>query len=138
MEVRMEHTEGLGRLAEVLVDGHTFYVCDAVSDPGRPASAGLLEEVEFCYMTAEGFSWDEAARGNPSKERRLDHVRGWAYQGYGRVVSIMPVRVDFGLLEMEDANWSRQESLVGRFVTISIDRLELRRKDRGDWPAHLR
>jgi hypothetical protein len=138
MEVRMEHTEGLGRLAEVWVDGTALLVCDGVSPPGRRTPPGVLEDVEFAYMTAEGFSWDRAAGANRSKRKQLDHVRRWSYVGYGQVVSIMPVVVDFGLLTMEDANWSSDEGLTGRFVAIPIDRLEIRRAasgDRGDVPA---
>ncbi len=40
-------------------------------------------------------------------------------------VSIMPVVVDFGLLQMEDANWTTDETLVGKCVCIQIDRLEI-------------
>ena len=121
----MEHTEGLGKLAEVWVDGHLLYVCDGVSEPGRRVPAGVIENVRFTYVTTEGLSWQEAVADNRARKRQLDHVRKWSYSGYGRVRSIMPVVVDFGLLEMEDANWTSDEGLIGQFVRIPIDRLEI-------------
>ena len=37
----------------------------------------------------------------------------------------MPVVIHFGLLRMEDPNWSTDEHLVGKFVRVPIDRLEI-------------
>ena len=134
-EVRMETTAGLGRAAEVWVDGHLLTVCDGLSKPAERCLPGILQNVQFSYMTAEGFSWDAAGQENQSHRRLLEPLQGWSYTGYGRVVSIMPVTIDFGLLQMEDANWSSDDKLVGRFVKVTIDRLEIRRAHRPDWPA---
>jgi len=137
MEVRMEHTEGLGKQAEVWVDGHLLCVCDGVSSPDTRAAPGVLEDVKFEYMGAEGFSWAEAIRGNPARRRTLEPLGRWSYVGYGRVMSIMPVVIDFGLVVMEDANWTTDEKLVDRFVRVAIDRLEISRASRPDWPEGM-
>jgi len=134
----MEDTSGLGREAEVWVDGTLLCVCDAVSPPGDRCPPGVLDDVKFTYMTAAGFTWAEAIRGNPGRKKRIDPVRRWAYVGYGRVVQVMPVVVDFGLLRMEDANWTSDDGLVGRFVRVQIDRLEISRAGPADWPADAR
>ena len=131
----METTEGVGRPAEVWVDGNLLCVCDGVSGPARHCPPGMLDNVRFCYMTAEGFSWDQAIRGNVGRKKHLEHVRSWRYVGFGQVVQVMPVIVDFGLLKMEDANWSTNEELVGKFVKVSIDRLEIASAHAPDWPA---
>ena len=123
----MEYTQGFARAAEVWVDGHLLAVCDSVSSPGHPCAPGLLEDVKFSYPSLEGFSWDQAIRGNRIGNNRLAHVRYWSYVGYGRVVGIIPVMIDFGLLTMEDANWSDQDSLIGKYVRVPIDRLEIAR-----------
>ena len=138
MEVRMEQTEGLGRQAEVWVDGHLLCVCDGVSAPDARAAPGVLEDVKFEYMGAEGFSWAEAVRGNPAKKRTLEPLGRWSYVGYGQVMSIMPVVIDFGLVVMEDANWTTDEKLVAKFVRIAIDRLEITRATDPDWPEGMR
>jgi hypothetical protein len=65
-------------------------------------------------------------------------VRKWAYVGLGRVVAIMPVLIDFGVLTMEDANWTNDESLVGRYVRVPIDRLEIVWASETDWPEDAR
>lgn len=134
----MEHTDGLGGPAEVWVDGRLMTVCDALSEPAERCEPGMLENVEFSYMAAEGFAWDQAARGNPSRKMALEHVRRWSYVGYGQVVQVMPVVVDFGALKMTDANWSTDEGLVGTFVRVPIDRLEIAFARAPDWPEAAR
>ena len=134
MDVRMEYTGGLGKEAEVWVQGSLLCVCDGVSRPGKPCPPGQLEDVKFSYLTEGGFAWSQAVRGNPGERRRLEPVRRWAYVGFGRVVQVMPVLVDFGLLTMEDANWTNDKELVGKYVRIPIDRLEISRAHRPDWP----
>jgi hypothetical protein len=88
-------------------------------------------------MTEEAFDWESAAAGNRSQRMLLEPVRGWRYAGFGQVLQVMPVVIDFGLLRMEDANWTNDEKLVGRFVRVSIDRLSLRRREVNRWPADL-
>ncbi|MGB2823359.1 MAG: hypothetical protein WBF17_20420 [Phycisphaerae bacterium] len=132
MEVRLESTDGPGRTAEVWVDGTLFVVMDEYSRAGDVPSPGLLSDVKFTYMTEEGLSWDQAIRGNRTGRRLIEQVRGWRYVGYGRVVQIMPVAIDFGLLTMEDANWTNDEDLIGRFVRVPIDRLSITRRIEDD------
>ena len=133
----MEHTEGRGKVADVWVDGHLLAVCDGVSDGRRRCEPGLLEEVRFSYMADEPVAWERATRANPGKKRVLSPVRRWSYMGYGRVVSVAPVVIDFGLLRMEDANWTTDESLIGRFVRVPVDRLEIAPAAVEDWPEGL-
>lgn len=138
MEVRMEHTEGLGKLAEVWADGRLLQVCDGVSAPGRRVPAGVMKNVEFRYVTMAGFSWPQAVRGNPDRKKDIAPVRRWSYVGYGQVLSVMPVVIDFGLLRMEDANWTTDEGLVGQYVRVPIDRLEIVPSREPDWPEDAR
>jgi len=138
MEVRMEHTEGFARKAEVLVDGESLIVCDGVSTPARRCAPGVIESVKFSYPSLEGFQWSRAVRENPSHKIRLEHVRGWSYVGFGRVVSIMPVTIYFGMLELEDPNWSDDENLTGKYVKVPIDRLDLSVDDGKQWPKELK
>ena len=137
MEVRMEHTEGFARKAEVLVDNESLIVCDNVSTPEVRCCPGVVENVRFSYPSLEGFQWSQAIGENPSNKVRLEHVRGWSYVGFGRVLSIMPVTINFGLLELDDPNWSDDERLVGKYVKVSIDRLDLSIDDGKQWPEEL-
>jgi len=125
MDVRMEHTRGRGRQAEIWVAGELLTVCDGVSSGDSPTPAGLIEGVRLRYMTESPVALSGTVKENPRLRKGLDHVRSWAYTGYGQVVSIMPVTVDFGLVTMEDPNWATDESLIGRYVKVAIDRLEI-------------
>jgi hypothetical protein len=138
MEVRMEHTEGFARKAEVLVDEESLIVCDGVSTPEVRCTPGVLESVRFSYPSLEGFEWPQAVKDNPSNRVRLEHVRGWSYAGFGRVISIMPVTIDFGFLQLEDPNWSDDKSLEGKYVKVMIDRLDMGIDDGKQWPEELR
>ena len=135
----MEHTAGLGHEAQVWVDADLLTVCDSISAADSPCRPGVLDDVAFSYASMEGFSWDQALRGNQGKRMLLEPIRRWAYAGYGRVLSVTPtVIVDFGLLQMEDANWTNDESLVGQFVKIPIDRLDITPAHVPDWPDEMR
>jgi len=138
MEVRLESTDGPGRQAEVWVDGTLLVVMDEYSRPGEQAAPGLLTYAKFVYMTEQAFSWADAAAANRSERRLLEPLGSWRYAGYGRVVQIMPVVIDFGLLCMEDANWTNDEKLVGKFVRVPIDRLSLTHQESNRWPEDLR
>ncbi len=138
MKVRMEATEGLGRLAEVLVDGNTLFVCDGISPADKRTPPGVLESIRFGYNTEGGIAWDAATAGNVDRKLALEHLRDWSYTGFGRVVQIMPVVIDFGLLQMEDSTWTNDERLVGQFVEIPIDKLEILPEGSSDWPEDLR
>ena len=138
MEVSMEYTAGRGQQAEVWVDGNLLTVCDSISAPDGKCPPGELGKVRFTYMSAAGMSWDQAVQGNRARKKRLEPVRGWSYAGYGQVVSVMPVVIDFGLMSMEDPNWTTDESLVGCYVKVAIDRLEIGPPSRPDWPDGAR
>ena len=125
MDVRMEHTRGRGRQAEVWVADELFTVCDGISSAESLTPAGPMEGVRFRYMTESPVALSSTVKENPRLRKGLDHLRSWAYTGYGQVVSIMPVMIDFGLLTMEDPNWATDESLIGRHVRVAIDRLEI-------------
>jgi hypothetical protein len=138
MEVRLETTDGLARRAEVWVGGTLLIVMDEYSRPDEQLTPGPMEDVKFTYVTDGALSWDQAARANPAERKLLEPVRGWRYVGFGRVTQIMPVVIDFGLLVMEDANWTNDEKLIGRYVSVPIDRLCITRACDDDWPDELR
>lgn len=136
----MEHTDGLGRKAEIWVDGNLLTVCDGVSTSSRRQIPGPLENIKISYPSMDGFSWYEAAEENPSQKMYVKQVSGWSYDGYGKILSVMPAVIDFGMFRLEDPNWCTDEQLVGRYVHVPIQRLEISPKSEGntDWPEELR
>lgn len=133
-ELRMEHTEGFGGEAEVWVDGALFKVFDSFSTHDERTQPGLLEGATLRYHNDESYTWDEALKGNRSHRSCIDPVKSWRYIGYGRVEQVMPVIINFGGIRMEDPNWSIDDGLVGKFVRVPINRLELARMEKQDWP----
>lgn len=137
MDVRLENTRGLGKLAEVWLDEQLLAVCDNISDPDRRRPPGVLESVSFRYTSDEPVNWPDALAGNRGRKQQLMHVEGWTYIGYGQVVSVMPTIIDFGLLTMTDPNWTTDEHIAGKYVRIQIDRLELIPASKADWPEGM-
>jgi hypothetical protein len=136
-EIRMEQTEGLGRLAQVWVGGALLTVCDGVSEPERRCPPGVLTATRFKYVSQQGVDLATAVAENPAYRRELEPLQRWSYIGYGRIKSIMPVVIDFGLITMEAPQWTNDESLVGQFVALPIDRLEIVNADALDFPEEF-
>ncbi|MEI7836913.1 MAG: hypothetical protein WCK05_10955 [Planctomycetota bacterium] len=133
-EVRMEWTDGPGRAAAIWVGGTMLHVCDNVSTPECRCRPGVLENVCLTYVTDVGASWGDSIRDNPTGRKQLEAIRHWSYLGSGRIVSLMPVMIDFGLVAMPDPRWSTDDSLIGRDVQVTIDRLDLWPAYAADWP----
>jgi len=125
MDIRMEHTAGYGQRAEVWVGGVLLTVCDGVSDPERRCSPGELEGVRFRYLSESSLTIEEMSAGNTKRYVGIEPQRDWSYTGYGRIVSIMPTEIDFGLMTMEDAHWTTDDAMIGEYVAVPIDRLEV-------------
>jgi hypothetical protein len=138
MDIRLEHTDGHGLEAHIWLDGQLLRVCDKLSPPGGKTPPGLLEAVELTYFTGEGVSWERAGEENSGRRRELVPVRKWEYEGFGRVVGVAPVVIDFGCCRMEDPNWTTDRTLIGRYVRVPIDRLEIHTANRPDWPEEVR
>lgn len=138
MEFRMEHTAGLGKEAQVWIDGELLTVCDNISSAGKKYPPGVLADARLTYVSNEAFLWEDAIAGNRACKKLLTPSKGWSYVGLGQIVSLMPTLIDFGQVQMEDANWTTDNSLVGKFVRIVIDRLEISPAATFDWPKNAR
>ena len=125
MDVRMEHTAGRGRQAEVWIAGDLLTVCDGISAASAPTPPGVLEAAAFSYVTESPVPLSQTRAENLHRKRALEPLGGWAYLGFGQVVELMPVVIDFGIMRMQDPNWTTDESLIGQYVCVRIDRLEI-------------
>jgi hypothetical protein len=125
MEVNLIKTEGYALEAQVEYAGTVLHVMDEFSPPGERSAPGSIRQAEFSYETFEALTWEETFSGNPRCRKELEHIAGWSYLGYGQIVSVDPVRIDFGILEMEDPLSTHDERCIGEFVCVKIDRLQL-------------
>ena len=125
MTVEVIETDGLGMEARVRVDGVELVVMDDFTF--LPSDAIDLEHPEFGYLEDDSrdSTWEAMFSGNPQREKRLKRLQGWEYDGFGQVVSIKPVVVDFGVLELEIGDFTNDERCVGQWIKVPIARLDL-------------
>ena len=136
MKIELLKTEGEYLLAEVRVNGEVLGVMDEFS----PITAEQWQHGTFGFgaLVAEDDGdaswWKATFEGNPERWKRLVRIGDWSYDGYGRVVAIHPVRVDFGLLTLDVGDWTNDTRCIGEYVFVRIDRLDL--TVRSPWSAH--
>lgn len=111
------------------VQGQRFIVMDefSVSAETMP-QVGDSFDFEFSAELDENQSWAQIFSPGHPQRQGLEHLAGWRYQAYGRVVSVAPVVVDCAVLQVEDVVRSSDPALIGEYVTFTITRL-------GGYPA---
>jgi hypothetical protein len=83
-------------------------------------------EVEISCLELGDLCWEDIFNGNKDKQKKLvKSNRDWSYEGYGQIISINPIVVDFGDLELELGEWTHDERVVGEYIYWKIDRLDL-------------
>jgi hypothetical protein len=128
MKVTLIKTDGPWLEAEIAIGTECFIVMDVFSPDDRPArpagsefylelSAGLINEEE---------SWEFIFASNPEQKKCLEHLDGWRYRAYGEIISINPVVVNCGLIQVEDVVHTGDSRVIGEFVSFTIDRLDAR------------
>ena len=123
--VNLVRTEGWGLEAEVILEGQKLTVMDTFSPASQPAPPGQLENVQFVANEFTPQTWEEIFSGNPHRLKTLKQARGWRYEGYGEVIGVNPMRIDFGILTLQAGPHTHDERCVGEFVRLWIDRLDL-------------
>lgn len=125
MHVTLISTEGPWLAAKLKAGDRTLTVMDefSVVDEFAPAVGGEFE-VELSAFVDEDCSWEEMFSGNPGRQRDIQQVDHWKYQAFGEVISIDPVVVDCGLLQVPDVFHSNDSRVVGEFISFTISRLD--------------
>src|SRR5262245_43370263 len=122
MNAVLIRTEGFALAADVEIDSHRLVVMDQFSPLGERAAAGQL--LQNARLSADVFdlpSWEQMSSGNPERRKCLVHLTGWSYLGYGQVVRVNPMVVDFGMARLDVGPPIRDERWTGEFVKIKID-----------------
>lgn len=124
---RIISTNGPYLEAEIEVDGTRLTVMDELilAEKSIP-SGGLKVEFEFSPDLFEDEPWESIFSGNPSGKIGLEHIAGWRYRAFGKIVSVDPVLVDCGLVKVEDPISTHDHRVVGEFVAFTIGRLGVR------------
>ena len=125
MEVELIHTQGMGLEAEVVLNGQKLVVMDSFSPPLAPMSPGNLKNPMFSANEFSDQSWEDMFSGNPDRDKRLEHIDGWKYIGYGEIVSVNPTILDLGGIQLEAGPNTHDKRCIGEYIKVIIDRLDL-------------
>jgi hypothetical protein len=140
MRVSLVSTEGPWLEASISTPYGTFYVMDEFSIDERSSprigdefdvelSASLLDEDE---------TWEAMFAGNPDRRKCLDQVDGWSYRAFGEVISIDPVVVDCGMIQIPDVFHSSDSRVIGEFIAFTITRLDATRYSQAEQGESLK
>lgn len=129
MDISLLETNGYALDAKVEVESQVLIVMDDISNPGGKHPLGLVRDVEIGYLTVNPNDWEATFSGNPDHLKTLLHCERWNYLGYGQIVKINPVMIDFGIftLQYDDLRTS-DERCVGEYVVVKIDRLSISKR----------
>ncbi|MCD4784350.1 MAG: hypothetical protein K8T10_11065 [Candidatus Eremiobacteraeota bacterium] len=97
-----------------------FYAFSCCSD----YKVGEIIEVELSQIEA-GFDWEETFSRNNQKKKCLINIGNWSYDGYGQIISINPVVVNFGCFPLELGDWTNDKRVIGEYIFWKIDRLDI-------------
>ena len=100
-----------------VMDEFSHFSADSLPKAGEPC------EVEFSPYLDDDESWEDIFAGNPDKLILLEQIEGWCYRAFGKIISVNPVVVDCGLLQVEGVVCSTDTRLVGEYVAFTISRL---------------
>ena len=125
MKVELIRTQGMGLEAEVVLNGQKLVVMDSFSPPLAPLNPGNLTDPHFSANEFSDQSWEEMFSGNPDRDKRLKHIDGWKYVGYGVIVSVNPTILDLGIIQLEAGPNTHDQRCIGEYIMVIIDRLDL-------------
>ncbi|MBN1184642.1 MAG: hypothetical protein JXB49_20280 [Bacteroidales bacterium] len=104
-----------GGLIDAFSYGENFTIGEIIDI----ALSSISADVDLKYILSE------------NKEKQILLVRSnndWEYEGYGRIISIDPVIIDFGEFELDTGSWTDDKGIIGEYVYWKINRLDLNRK----------
>jgi hypothetical protein len=122
---RLISTEGPYLEAKIEVEGVCLHVMDAFSDEKNSLRAGAEIEIEFSPCLSDEESWEDIFSGSSGEKIGFEHLGGWAYRAFGKILSINPVFVDCGLIKVEDVVQTNDDRVIGEFVAFTISRLDV-------------
>ncbi|MES2467809.1 MAG: hypothetical protein V4675_10950 [Verrucomicrobiota bacterium] len=126
MRVSLISTEGPWLEASISTPFGILSVMDEFTIDDRSAP-GIGEEFDVelsASLLDDDESWESMFSGNPERRKTLEHIDGWSYQAFGEVVSIGPVVVDCGMIQIPEVFHSNDARIVGEFVSFTITRLD--------------
>ncbi len=130
MKVDVLKTQGRNSLAEIKINNQILFVMDNFSDFEKEKefeeNEYIIENPEFGYLSLnDDLTWDEMFSINKNHESKLEHKSFWAYNAYGRILSINPIMVEVGPIKLEIGDFIEDERYIGKYIFFIIERLEM-------------
>jgi|SRR5690606_1539470 len=71
--------------------------------------------------------WEDIFGENKNKEIKIvkSSQQPASYYCYGKIISITPIRADFGDLKLDLGDWTNDEKVIGEYIYWVIDRLNI-------------
>lgn len=124
MRVSLISTEGPWLEASLRTPNGIIHVMDEFSIDERSAPCLAEEfEIDLSALLDEEESWESIFAGNPDCHKMLERISGWSYRAFGEVLSVDPVIVDCGVMQIPDAFHSNDPRVIGSFVAFTVTRL---------------
>lgn len=84
------------------------------------------ETIDVIFSHIDGpTTWEDRFSKNYEKEKKLIAISKWSYEGYGEIISINPLKADFGDIILDLGEWSHDENIIGEFIYWKISRLDI-------------
>ncbi len=126
MRVSLISTKGPWLEAKILTPFGVYSVMDEFSsdDCSAPCIGDEFDIELSASLLDEDESWETIFLGNLNLRKTLEHIKGWSYRAFGEVVSIDPVVVDCGMIQIPEVFDSHDPRVIGEFVAFTITRLD--------------
>jgi hypothetical protein len=89
---------------------------------------GQWVDVEFCEHYSTNDPWENTFNINPGKKKCLINTKDCSYDGFGEIISINPVKADFGDIILDLGNWTHDKKVIGEYIYWPISELIIHRK----------
>ena len=122
-EFRLLGTEGYGLSARFRLNGKEYGAMDDFT--AFPPDSVDWSSPEFSILRLTEQSWESMFRGNPERRKGLIPTGHWSYDGYGEIISVRPVVVDFGDFKFDIGDFTSDQRCIGEFIHVIVDRLEI-------------
>lgn len=125
-DIELIRSSGHGLEATIQFVDQELVVMDGISIPGEapPHPPGPLTNVELSVAELDPLPWADSFDGNPNSRRKeLQQISGWSHYGFAQIVALNPTIVDFDLFKAEAGPTTSDESCLGAYVVVKIDRL---------------
>jgi hypothetical protein len=125
MDITLISTDGYALEAKINFGGRVFTVMDVFSPCESSAQPGHIFDAEISCMDIVSKSWEEMFSSNPDCIKDLVQIESWDYRGFGQIVEVNPMKIDFGVLVLEGGPSTHDTRCIGEYVGCTVERLQL-------------